>query len=99
MKPGTATGRIQERIPFVFNMHHFVLAYRKVRCRPAANVTHPERTDERYCVYDEPHHDYLYTQAFVEKVVRETGTASKFAKFLGTAARPKASGKGSSPLP
>jgi uncharacterized protein DUF3644 len=89
MLPGAATTRIQERIPFRFKIHHFVLAYRKVQCRPKVGDPRPERTDERHCFYNEPHKDYLYTPAFVAKVVRETSTAGRFSKFLGVEAHPK----------
>ena len=81
MKPTTAVARIQERVPFVFNMHHFVRAWQKLDCRPPCKDAHPERTEEKYCVYDGPHKDHLYTQAFVERVVRETSTAKKFQAF------------------
>jgi hypothetical protein len=90
MKPTVVASRVQERIPFVFNMRSFVTAWKKLACRPPAGAAHPERTDERYCIYDEPHRDYLYTPAFVEKIVRETSTAQKHAAFLGYPARPKA---------
>jgi hypothetical protein len=84
MKPGTASSRIQERIPFKFSVYsHFPRAWRQLGCRPKSGSARPERTDERYCFYDEPHADYLYTPAFVEKVVRETSTAEKFAAFIG----------------
>jgi hypothetical protein len=62
MRPGTAAGRIQERIPFKFSVYsHFARAWRRLGCRPQSGSVHPERTDERYCVYDESHGDYLYT--------------------------------------
>jgi hypothetical protein len=54
MRPSVGAARIEERIPFVFNLHHFVLAYRTLQCRPATGDSHPERTDERYRMYDEP---------------------------------------------
>ncbi len=91
MRPGVAMARVQERIPFVFNMHHLVRAWHKLECRPKTNDEHPERTDERYCIYDEPHRDYLYTQAFVEKTVREASTAQKFEAFFGLSPRQKRS--------
>jgi len=84
MRPGTAAGRIPERIPFKFSVYsHFARAWRRLGCRPQSGSVHPERTDERYCVYDEPHGDYLQTLAFVEKVVREASTAEKFLAFIG----------------
>jgi hypothetical protein len=44
--------------------------WKSLRVRPGRKTDHPENTDQRYCVWDEPHGDYLYTQAWVEKVIR-----------------------------
>ena len=88
-KPSQATTEIARSCPFEFTMHHFILAWRKLDCRPAARSDHPERTDERYCVYDQPHGDYLYTPAFVAKVVKRTASTEKFQAFLGVPPKPK----------
>lgn len=89
LKPAAAARLIQDEIPFKFNINHFVRAWKKIGCRPASGDPNPERTMEKYCVYDEPHGDYLYTQAMVEKVVRETATEAKFRKFTGLEPTPK----------
>lgn len=90
VRPSTAASRIEQRIPFKFSVYsHFARAWRKLDCRPQAGSAHPERTDERYCVYDEPHGDYLYTPAFVEKVVRQSSTADRFLAFIGLPPVPK----------
>jgi hypothetical protein len=84
MKPAAAAAAIEDRIPFRFRASaEFPQAWKKLGCRPPAGDPRPERTDERYCVFDEPHGDYVYTQAFVDKVVRETKTAAKFKAFIG----------------
>jgi hypothetical protein len=83
MRPKQVIESIQARTLFVFNQYHFVQSWRRLGCRPPSEDAHPERTDERYCVYHEPHRDYLYTKAFVEKVVRETRTAARFEAFTG----------------
>lgn len=85
MKPTIAASKVSEQIPFIFHVGHLVRAWKKLDCRPAGGSSHPERTIEKYCVYDEPHGDYLYTTAFVDKLVRETKTAAKFESFLGLA--------------
>lgn len=82
MRPRFAAQKVQERITFKFHVGHFVRAWKKLGCRPLNGDAQPERTIERYCVYDEPHGDYLYTEAMIEKIVRETTTRSKFRAFL-----------------
>ena len=84
MRPTAAAAAIEDRIPFRFRpSSEFPQAWKKLNCRPIAGAKQPQRTDERYCVYDEPHGDYVYKQAFVDKVVRETGTEARFTTFIG----------------
>jgi Protein of unknown function (DUF3644) len=88
-KPKEVASLVQARIPYKFSTNYVSRAWRALECRPPAGDAHPERTDERYCVYDQPHRDYVYTPAFVDKLVRETGTAEKFRAFLDLEPRPK----------
>lgn len=90
LRPSTATTKIQEQIPFQFRVSHFVRAWKKLAVRPATGDPRPERTIEKYCVYDIPHKDYLYTEAFIEKVVREASTKDKFKTLTGLTPEDKA---------
>ena len=89
MRPSSAVEKIQERTPFKFNMNHFVRAWQKSKVRPSSKDPHPERTDERYCFYDKPHRDYLYTEAFVDLVTSKTGKFKGFKVYLGIDPVPK----------
>jgi hypothetical protein len=88
--PSSVVEQVRDEIPFHFHMGHFVRAWKAMGCRPATGAQDPKRTDERYCVYDVPHGDYLYKAAFVNKVVREIRTAERFERFLGLPPKPKA---------
>jgi hypothetical protein len=57
-----ATARVNERMPFVFNSKQFLQARKAKGIRPPANDVRPERTDERYCIYDQLSGSYGYTQ-------------------------------------
>jgi len=83
VKPAIAAKKIEEKVPFKIGVHHVVRAWKKLGCRPPHGSAHPERTDEKYCVYDEPHKDYLFTSVFVDKVAREMKTESNFEDFTG----------------
>jgi hypothetical protein len=84
MKPQEAAKRIAHSIPWRFSLYyHFILAWKKLGVRPDGGSKFPERTDERYCVYDAAHHDYLYTDAFVDLVVSQITTAEGFEQFFG----------------
>jgi hypothetical protein len=88
-KPSIAAQMIEARVPFKVRVHHVVRAWKALGCRPPSGSDHPERTDARYCIYDQPHGDYLFTPAFVTKVARELSTAKKFRNFVGLEAQPK----------
>jgi hypothetical protein len=79
MKPTEASRRIQDRIPFKFSVHsHFPRAWKRLSARPSGKTDHPERTNADFCVYDRPHDDYLYTEAFVDKVAGLCSTEEGF---------------------
>ena len=92
LKPAAVVEQVEAQIPFRFHMGHFVRAWKALRCRPRAGDPHPDRTDEKYCLFDEPNEDYLYKPAFVARLVRETSTADKFETFLGQPAQRQAEG-------
>lgn len=89
LKPMAVVKEVAERIPFKFNIYHFKLAWKELGCRPTSDDKHPSRTDEKYCVFDVAHKDYLYTPALVEKIVRETKTANRYKNFLHIEPIPK----------
>lgn len=83
LKPSRVVREVSKHTPFVFNMKLFVDAWHITEVRPPGDSPHPERTNEKYCVYDEPHRDYLYTEAFVDKLLDETSSKAKFTAFFG----------------
>jgi len=91
MKPGEASRKIQDKIPFKFSVHsHFPKAWKNLQARPGGKTDHPERTRGDYCVYDRPHGDYLYTEAFIDKVAKECSSEDGFKRLTGIAAVRKA---------
>jgi hypothetical protein len=65
-----------------------VRAWKHYGVRPETGDAHPERTDARYCVYDEPHRDYVYTDAWITKLTTELSDPERFAKVIGHAPIP-----------
>ena len=45
----------------------------------------PARTKAQYCVYDEPHGDYVYTDAWVKHLIKELSDPKTFKKVIGHA--------------
>jgi hypothetical protein len=90
LKAREAIARVAAAVPFIFNQHHFVQAYRALGVRPPRGDTPPERTTEKYCVYDELHKDYGYTPAYVNKLIRELSDTDRWGRLLGSDPAPKA---------
>jgi len=89
MRPAEAARRINERLPYRFGLYsHFSHLWKHMAVRPLSGVEHPERTDERYCVYDAAHGDYLYTPAFVEKAVELLASEEHWLTVFGRPAVP-----------
>jgi hypothetical protein len=52
--------------------------------RPYEKDEDPKITDSRYCVYDEPHKDYLYTEEWVEYLVSIFSDYDELEKLLNS---------------
>lgn len=89
LKPSDVVAQVSQEVPFIFNMYHFSQAWKRLGVRPEWGAQNPKATDERYCLYDQPHGDYVYKQAFVRKLIRDVKTMEGFRKLTGSTPRPK----------
>jgi Protein of unknown function (DUF3644) len=89
LKPQQVVQAVAARIPFKFNMSHFVKAWKAESVRPPTGSARPERTVEQYCRYDEPHRDYTYSPVYVEHLVRHLSTAEEYRSLIGLVAVPQ----------
>lgn len=71
MMAGEVVARVQAVYPRFTTQGGHVFAWKHFGIRPAKNAADPMRTDARYCVYDRAHKDYVYTEAWVEKLKGE----------------------------
>lgn len=91
-KPKAAAAMIEEAIPFRFGASSdFAQAWRLLGVRPPTNSNGKarSRTNEKYCIYDEPHDDYTYTQAFIDLLIRKCSTETGFTETIGRPPRTK----------
>jgi hypothetical protein len=89
-KPGTVAKLVAQQLGVNFSpFGHHVAAWRHYEARPDTGAPRPELTDDRYCVYDEPHGDYLYTDAWVKKLTRELEDPNTFERVTGRAPEPR----------
>lgn len=78
-------------MPFHFNASNNAEMWKRLKVRPPEGANDPYQTKAKYCVYDEPFRAYLYTPAWVKRVVKEIGTVEKYRSFFGREPRMKVS--------
>lgn len=79
LRPAEVARSVDARLPYRFGLYsHFPPMWKALEARPPRGSEHPERTREEYCIYDGSHGDYLYTEAFVDKVVSMLDTEAKW---------------------
>lgn len=81
-KPGTVVEELTARLPFRANMSIHTVAWKYFKVRPSGDDSHPDRTRSEYCVYDAAHGDYLYTRAWIEKLVHELANPERFKQIV-----------------
>ena len=71
MRPGIVVEKVNEKVDFEFKQHHHTYCWRYYKVRPRTKSKNPECTDTRYCNYDYVHEDYVYTNAWVNKLIKD----------------------------
>jgi hypothetical protein len=84
MLPKRVVSEVQMRLPFDFNMGQQTRLWKHFKLHPARWVA-PDggETVSEFCIADEPTRQYVYTPAWVDKIVKEIGTPTKFEAFFG----------------
>eukprot|EP01013_Petalomonas_cantuscygni_P002954 TRINITY_DN13093_c0_g1_i1.p1 TRINITY_DN13093_c0_g1~~TRINITY_DN13093_c0_g1_i1.p1 ORF type:complete len:390 (+),score=-12.67 TRINITY_DN13093_c0_g1_i1:90-1259(+) len=70
-KPGTVCTLVSQSLGSKFNMSDHTLAWKKHKVRPHAKAKNPANTNLDYCMYHQAHHDYTYSDAWVDLLVSE----------------------------
>jgi hypothetical protein len=78
LKPTQVVAQVRQGIPHKFNLSTHTLAWKHYAVRPLSNDSRPERTTPQYCVYDPVHRDWLYTQPWVELLVRDLSDPQRY---------------------
>ena len=73
-KARVAAKLVQEQSGRQFNTRNHTQAWRKFDVRPRARVEQPENTNKDYCIYHVAHHDYTYSDNWVEFLVKYLAT-------------------------
>ena len=80
-KPGQVVTKVKAALPHRFNANLHARAGQCYGVRPRGKSERSERTKSQYCVYDKAHGDYLYTQAWVELLVKELGDQGRMKRL------------------
>lgn len=91
LRPREAELKVAAAIPFRFTSHHFLRAWQIKKIRPENGDEHPERTDQRYCMYDALGRNYGYTEAWVKYLIKQCSTEKGFLAATGRTNEAKAS--------
>jgi hypothetical protein len=88
MLPARVVREVEKRVPFVFNMGQHTRMWKHFKLHPAGWVA-PDggETVSEFCIANEPTRQYVYTPAWVDKIVKEIGTPEKFEAFFGAPPR------------
>ena len=88
-RPGQVVSKVLVALPHRFTVDAHTAAWRHFLVRPASGAVRPEVTLPQYCVYDSAHNDYLYTTAWIEKLVQELTPSVGFQSVVGRPPVPK----------
>ncbi|MEE1941962.1 DUF3644 domain-containing protein [Streptomyces sp. TRM 70361] len=90
MRPAQVAARVEEQLPFRFSASgEHVEMWKRLKVRPVKGSGDPYATVAKYCSYNEAFDQYVYTQAWIRRILREIGTVEKYRVFFGREPRMK----------
>ncbi len=61
-----------------FNQDTHTRCWRRYNVRPAGKADKPEFTDQRYCIYDKAHGDYIYTKDWTTFLIEKLASDAEY---------------------
>ncbi|MFN3254412.1 MAG: DUF3644 domain-containing protein [Ilumatobacter sp.] len=83
LRPSEVVNLVVERPPYRFTMTTHTRCWRHYEVRPADGAKELDATDDRYCIFDRLSRGYGYTQAWVEKIVRDLSKPATYETVVG----------------
>ena len=83
LRPAEVVNLVAERLPYRFTMNTHTRCWQHYGVRPRSGAGEPEATDDRYCRWDRLMPGYGYTQAWVDKLVRNLSKADEYKAVVG----------------
>ena len=89
VKPSQVVEALRERVPYLVSLNAHADAWKFYKARPEHGARHPDRTKQEYCIFDKPHRDYLYTSAWIERLVVDFSDKNRYREITGRSPKPK----------
>ena len=83
LKPKVVVTRVQQDLPFKFNMDTHTRCWKHYRVRPKWGDENPENTKTEFCIYDEFAQDYGYTETWVSYISRKLAEPVEYQAVVG----------------
>jgi hypothetical protein len=77
LKPSEVVKAVVEAVYASFTINDHANAWRHFGVRPPSSAANKAKTKSRYCVWDRAHNDYVYTKAWVDKLIDELAVDPK----------------------
>ena len=84
--PTRVSERVASQIPWRFTVSHHTRCWEFFNVRPSGRSENPHETQTKYCQWDEAFRRYVYTEAWVAKLVEELSNEERFRDITGLAA-------------
>ncbi|MBB0993651.1 DUF3644 domain-containing protein [Dietzia sp. SLG510A3-3B2-2] len=92
--PQEVADRVQSKIGFRFSTNDHASAWRHYGVRPPGDLIKEDQTDQRYCVADRISKKYVYTNAWVNLLIKELSDPDRFKAICGKLPKPLSSDEG-----
>lgn len=69
-RPSIIIEKANEAIDIEITMNMHTSLWKKLKVRPSSKSDDPFNTNDKYCIYDEVHEDYLYTDEWVNIIIQ-----------------------------
>lgn len=69
LRPSQVAKEVENQTGIKFKTHHHTYIWKAFKIRPDNDSNDKFETNVKFCVYDEPHNDYLYTTLWVDFIV------------------------------
>jgi hypothetical protein len=83
MKPSDVRKKVEERLGQRFTVNDHTKCWRHFSVRPPTKTDDLTRCNTKYCQYDMPHKDYIYTNDWADFLISKLSNPDTYKEILG----------------